>query len=185
MSADGPVLRDIHLPHAAWWPPAPGWWLLALMLALAAAAGVWWLRRRARLRPLRAALREIDHIEGAFPNGDDRARFAAACSQLLRRVARRIEPGAASLYGERWRTFLHVHAPGEAAAAPLDALLDAPFRADPALDAESLLGALRTWCLYALRRRGRRATVEWPAHPHGAEAEASALPESGATAGSP
>ena len=41
-AAQGPVLRDIHLPpDPSWWPPAPGWWMLAGLLLLLALLAAW------------------------------------------------------------------------------------------------------------------------------------------------
>lgn len=150
MNAEGPVLRDIHLPPAAWWPPAPGWWLLALFVVALAACVAWWLWQRARKGPLRAALREMDAIESAYAVNHDAMRLADACSRLLRRVARRVDPAAASRAGATWREFLHRHARDTATRRALDDLDDARFRADPSLDAPALFAALRTWCRAAL-----------------------------------
>lgn len=153
MNAQGPVLRDIHLPPAAWWPLAPGWWLLAGALVLIAAGIAWWLWHRARRRPLRAALREIDAIESAFARGGDVERLVEDASRLLRRVACRIDPAAASRSGAAWQTFLHRHVRDAATRQALEQLSDMRFRAKPALMAPALLAALRAWCRDALRGR--------------------------------
>lgn len=153
MNANGPVLRDIHLPTAAWWPLAPGWWLLAALILLVVLAGAWFAWWRARRRPLAAALREVDRLAAAFARDADMAVLVEGASRLLRRVARRIEPAVASTRGEVWRAFVHVSAGDADTRKALDALLDARYRARPALDAETLLAALRTWCRHALGMR--------------------------------
>ena len=152
MNAGGPVLRDIHLPPAAWWPPAPGWWLLAALVLLLAAAGIWLANRRVRRRPLAVALREIDRLAATFAGDGDMAALADAASRLLRRVARRIDPVAASASGTAWRTFVHANTHDAAVRKVLDDLIDARFRAHPELDAPTLCAALRVWCKNALRR---------------------------------
>lgn len=157
MNTEAPVLRDIHLPPAGWWPPAPGWWLLAGALLLVAAGIAWLLWRHARRRPLRAALREIGILESTFARDGDVAWLADAASRLLRRVARRIDPAAASQSGNAWRAFVHRHANGVGTRMILDELIDARFRAQPALDVPALMAALRAWCRVALRGRKPRA----------------------------
>lgn len=161
MNGNGPVLRDIHLPDAAWWPPAPGWWIVAALVVLASGIIAALLWRRARLRVRRAALREIDSLEAAYARDADAARLADGASRLLRRVARLVEPEAASLAGEAWRAFLHRHARTEATRAALDRLLAARYLARPGLDAPALLAALRAWCGSALRggHRGGGSTA--------------------------
>lgn len=153
MNASGPVLRDIHLPPAAWWPLAPGWWLLALGLifVLAGFALWWWVWQRGHL--LHSVMREIDAIEAAHAANGDAARLADHASRLLRRVARRVDPAAAAQGGEAWRAFLHHHAHDPATRKALDDLADARFRAHPVLDAPALMAALRAWCRNALRGR--------------------------------
>lgn len=153
MTAEGPVLRDIHLPTAGWWPPAPVWWLLAALLLFGAAGIAWLLWRHARRRPLRAALREIGILESSFARDGDVAWLADAASRLLRRIARRIDPVAASRSGEAWRAFVHRHANDAGTRKILDELIEARFRAQPALDVPALMAALRAWCREALRGR--------------------------------
>lgn len=160
MNGAGPVLRDIHLPPAAWWPPAPGWWLLTGLLLLVAAGCTWWLWRRARRRPLRAALQEIDMLESAHARDGEIAQLVETASRLLRRVARHIDPAAASWTGDAWRAFLHRHAKAASTRQALDELLDTRFRARPDLDVPVLMTALRAWCRDALR--GRATRVAWP-----------------------
>ncbi|HJP97254.1 MAG TPA: DUF4381 domain-containing protein [Rhodanobacteraceae bacterium] len=151
MNAGGPELRDIQLPPAAWWPPAPGWWIAAALVVLASCAIAWLLWRRARQRPCRAALREIDSLEAAYARDGDAARLADGASRLLRRVACLIEPDAASLAGDAWCLFLHRHARNAATQAALDRLVAARYVARPTLDARPLFAALRAWCRDALR----------------------------------
>ena len=95
-------LRDVHLPPSpAWWPPAPGWWIvfagLALLLGLVTAFAL--RRHRARTRWQQTFDREF----AAAP--DDPGRLAAL-SSLLRRAARRVQPGADRLQGEAWLRLL-------------------------------------------------------------------------------
>jgi hypothetical protein len=159
MNAGGPVLRDIHLPAAAWWPLAPGWWLL-LVLAVSLAAGLaWWRVHRARRRPCAAALREVDALAAAFAIDGNVESLADAASRLLRRIARRIDPVAACRSGAAWRRFVHAHARGVAVREALDALIDARFRPQPMLDAPALLAALRAWCRCAMKDGHVRETA--------------------------
>lgn len=151
MSASGPVLRDIHLPPAPWWPPAPGWWWLAAALTVLGVGLVWWARWRIRRRPVRTAEREIDRLAAAFDRDHDRAALAAGASRLLRRVALRIEPGTASACGAAWQEFVQRQARTADVAQALGALADQPFRAHPEVDPPVLLRALRAWCKRALR----------------------------------
>lgn len=157
MNDSGPVLRDIHLPPAGWWPPAPGWWLLLLAVIAFAVGVAWWWRRRARRRPLQSILREIDAIEAAHADRHDDACAAEDASRLLRRMARRIDPAAATQDGAAWRAFVHRYARDAATRQALDALMDVRFRALPVLDVPAVAAALRVWCRTAWRApRGRR-----------------------------
>lgn len=148
---NGPVLRDIHLPPAHWWPLAPGWWLLASLLLLAVVGAGWWLRCRARNRSLRAALREIDALGDLHAREGDAARLADGASRLMRRVAVRVAPDVAAQTGSAWRAFVEGHAPDDATRRALDELASECFRAQPVLDVPGLLAALRAWCRDALR----------------------------------
>ncbi|TAN06442.1 MAG: DUF4381 domain-containing protein [Rhodanobacteraceae bacterium] len=150
---NGPALRDIHIPAAAWWPLAPGWWLLLGVLALACAGVVLWRAGRAQRGPLRAALREIDALEARHARDGDDACVVDGASRLMRRVARRIEPVAASRSGDAWRAFVHRYARDEGARGALDRLAEIRFHAQPSVDAEVLITALRAWCSDALRGR--------------------------------
>jgi hypothetical protein len=176
VSVDGPVLRDIHLPPAAWWPPAPGWWIVAALVVLTSCATGWLLWRRVRQRARRAALREVDALAAAYGNDGDTARLADGASRLLRRAARVIEPGAASLSGEAWRAFLHRHARDPETRAALDRLVVARYLARPALDGSALVTALRAWCRHALPGRRHRAR-----HPSGARSRADNTPDASGT----
>lgn len=177
MNADGPVLRDIHLPPAAWWPPAPGWWLVAALVVLAICAFAWLLWRRARQRAYRAALREVDALAAAYAQDGDAARLADGASRLLRRVACVIEPGAASLSGEAWRAFLHRYARTPGTQAALDRLIVARYLAHPVLDGPALVTALRTWCRNALS--GRRHRAQEPFGARGRTGDTPEAPEDG------
>lgn len=135
---DGLVLRDIHASVApSWWPPAPGWWLLAALVLLVLAAFVAWglVRRRRRRRLLALFDAEVD---GAA----DPAARVAAISALLRRAARRHDPGADRLQGQAWLDFLDEGIePRRFDGARGALLLEGPFRRDA--DPEAV-GALRS-----------------------------------------
>lgn len=147
---NGPLLRDIHLPPASWWPPAPGWWCVAGIVVLGCLVLVLSIAWRRRRSPLRAALHQIDMLEAAHAEDNDDARLADAASRLMRRIARRIEPVAATRSGAAWRAFVHRHAREAATREALDGLIDVRYRVHPSLDAPALLAALRAWCRQAL-----------------------------------
>lgn len=144
--ADGPELRDIHVPPPpAWWPPAPGWWLLAALLLAACIACAWWLRRRMRARRARLAiLRELEHCISAA--GDDAVQLAAGLSRFLRRMSLREDPHATSLAGEAWLEYLdgRGHANGFRDGIGR-VLLDAPFRSSAGFDRAQLVALVRRW----------------------------------------
>ncbi len=102
MSASQLPLRDVHLPTApGWWPPAPGWWLVlaAVLVCLAIPLFFRWRRRRCERRW--QAL-----FDTALQQADTPSARLAAASGMLRRAAKRVEQGAASLQGEEWLLFL-------------------------------------------------------------------------------
>lgn len=156
MNAHGLVLRDIHVPHAAWWPLAPGWWLAAVAVLLLLAGIGWWWRRRASGSTLAVALHEIDVMASAYAIDCDARRVVESASRLLRRVAVRVQPAVASQGGNAWRDFVHRHARDAATRRILDQMIDARFRAQPELEVPMLLAALRSWCVDALRARSPR-----------------------------
>lgn len=147
---NGPSLRDIHLPPASWWPPAQGWWWIAGFIVLGCAALTIWIARRHRRGPLRAALRELDTLAAAHAEDGDDALLADAASRLMRRVARRVDPAAATRSGTAWREFVQRYARDAGTRAALDRLLDERYRTRPALDPSALFAALRAWCRNAL-----------------------------------
>lgn len=120
-------LRDVHLPPSPpWWPPAPGWWIVSGIgvLLVAVAAAYAWHRRRRRAHWLDAFDREI----AAAP--DDAGRLAAL-SSLLRRAARRVEPGADRLQGEAWLRLLDGRKRRDFSEGIGRVLLEGGFRRDP------------------------------------------------------
>lgn len=130
-AADPLPLQDVHLPPApSWWPPAPGWWLL-IGVALLALAVYGWRRRRARLRR-RASARFFDETVDAADSASARI---AMMSELLRRAARRCEPGAERLTGAAWLAFLDAGQRIPAFSAGVGrALLEGGFRRDAGED---------------------------------------------------
>lgn len=95
-------LRDVQLPPSpSWWPPAPGWWLvLAAIVVVVAAIRIWqWRRRRARQRWL-------DLFDAQVAQAGSPVLEVAAIAELLRRAARRYQPGAERLQGSEWLAFL-------------------------------------------------------------------------------
>jgi hypothetical protein len=145
--ADGPVLRDIHLPPApGWWPPAPGWWLLAGICILCLFLTIIALRRLAKgRRQRRAVLRELECcIDRAR---DDPIALAAALSNFLRRLALREAPAAAAYDGERWLEYLDRHSDSrdEFRHGIGRVLIEAPFRTTMNYDTPALIALVRRW----------------------------------------
>ena len=101
MSPANLPLRDVHLPpEPSWWPPAPGWWWLAAVVLLV--LGLWasWLAWRRLRRRRWLAWFDADTGAGGHPQR------LAAMSALLRRAARRAQPGSEHGQGEHWLRFL-------------------------------------------------------------------------------
>ena len=121
------VLRDVHQPPPpSWWPPAPGWWAVAaVVVAVLAIAWAWRARRRRRQRRIAA------WFDAAVDDAPSPALQVEAMSELLRRAARRRDPGADRLDGDAWLSLLD----GEDARRPFSQesgrlLLEGGYRAD-------------------------------------------------------
>ncbi len=149
MNPDLP-LRDIHLPEAVgWWPPAPGWWLLVvivLVLILLLIRGL--QRRRQRLSLQRSAMCELQDIEAVYASNRNAQSLIQSLSVLLRRVAISVDArdAVAGLTGRRWLDYLDSMVEN-----PLfnnttgEQMINAPYQADPDIDADALLAASRQW----------------------------------------
>lgn len=147
-----PVLRDIHVPDASWWPPAPGWWIVLGLLLLALAWLAWYLPRWRRARSLRRAVdAELRQLESRYQADGDAAHLAAGLSQLLRRVARRCGRQV-HLGGSRWRQELQRLAPDALDEGAMIALQQALYQPRAKVDGPRLVAACRTWLYRALER---------------------------------
>ncbi|HNV07406.1 MAG TPA: DUF4381 domain-containing protein [Dokdonella sp.] len=153
MNADGPQLRDIHLPpDPSWWPPAPGWWALALIgVVLVLWAGRWFLRSVRRRRWHRRVLAEFDQAVAAHAAADNGAELAARVSAVLRRAGRLLDTRSAALQGEAWLRFLDDRMRGSEFCSGVGrVLLDAPYRSRADIDAPALIALSRRWLQHAL-----------------------------------
>jgi len=151
--ANGPTLRDIHLPPSpSWWPLAPGWWLLAVLALLALALSIWWWRhKRRRVADEKRVLAEVDEALALWR--EQPQALASGLHQLLRRGAMRIDAGAAQRRGEAWRQTLAMLPVDDQTLQQLHALESAMFRPGASLDAEAAAGATRRWLQLAWRKR--------------------------------
>lgn len=161
-AAQGPVLRDIHVPPTpAWWPPAPGWWLLAAVALVAMAAACWlWRKRRHRRELERRVLSEVDALAAQWR--DRPQQLAAGLHQLLRRAASRIDGRSATCRGDAWRQLLASVKTDDATVAALMSLDMAMYRPHAAFDADEAVAATRRWLQAAWRQRkpaSRRASI--------------------------
>jgi len=157
------ALRDIHMPEAvSWWPPAPGWWLLLALLLLCVAVLIRWLKKRrhrqaqpaqfSRRDIVKAALAELDRLDGLAAAGADSSGLAMDLSALLRRTAIALHAGddarIAGLSGDDWLHWLDAqwdeHGFSEGCGRTL---LDAPYRRHGQVDMASLLQLVRRWTL--------------------------------------
>lgn len=156
--ADGPDLRDIHLPAApGWWPPAPGWWIVAAIVLAAVVylcLKVYVYTKRRRLQ--RAIMNELDRC---VANGhNDPALLATCLSQFLRRLALRTAPQAAAYGGEQWMTYLDEESGTDQFSRGVGrVLLDAPYDPHPAYDSFALIALVRRCARSALDRKVRHA----------------------------
>ena len=131
------VLRDVHQPPPpSWWPPAPGWWAVAaVVVAVLAITWAWRARRRRRQRRIAA------WFDTAVDDAPSPALQVEAMSELLRRAARRRDPGADRFDRDAWLSLLD----GDDARQPFSQgpgrlLLDGGYRADTS---QSEVDALR------------------------------------------
>lgn len=157
MTADGPELRDIHLPaDPSWWPPAPGWWVLAAICVSLLVCTFLWLRARNRRRQWRRQIMaEFNQIATNEDFRLDPPRLIAELSQLLRRSGRLIDATAPSLRGSAWLAFLDAQLGGEEfSQGPGRILLDGPYQRKADVDADALLALVRRWMTRAFENRG-------------------------------
>lgn len=120
-------LRDVHSGIApSWWPPAPGWYMVAAVFILIVAGTAWWRWRRRRHH---TALLQL--FDAALDRAETPSQQVAAMSELLRRAARRLNPGADRLEGDAWLQFLDDSETGEPFSSGAGKLLlEGGFRAD-------------------------------------------------------
>jgi hypothetical protein len=152
-AAQGPVLRDIHLPpDPSWWPPAPGWWVLAALVVTAVSISAWiWRRHRKQGRQRERVLAELDALEQQYANDGNHSTLASGMHQLLRRVARRHDALAAQQRGQAWRATLS-RVPVDATTLDLlMALEQVIYRAPSSFDQAAASKAVRQWLRLALQ----------------------------------
>lgn len=158
--------HDILLPDAiGFWPPAPGWIVLALlMMMLLMISAFYGFRTYRRRAPLRAALRDIKAL--AQMELDQRS-YAAAVSQLLRRVAIHCHgrENVAALQEQNWLNFLEQHADTTTRSAHLFTQGEACVLANiyapttPDYDQDKLNACAQRWMKEQFRRRKKDKAI--------------------------
>lgn len=168
--ANGPVLRDIHLPPApSWWPPAPGWWLVLGLLLLCTGLGLWfWRRQRQRRAVERALLAAVDALVTQYRQQPQR--LAAELHALLRRAAMRFDHSTSRLGGEAWKAMLSSVTVDVPTVNALASLETAMYQPNAEFDVDAASAAVRRWLWAAWRHQGK-TTLDVRA--------AALLPESG------
>ena len=122
-----PELRDIHLPDGvSAFPLAYGWWVIGLSIigAIVLIKVILYLRRKSKKR---YALKLINTIAEANP-----VLAAKQASEILRRICVLKYPKAATLYGQDWLDFLHLHCRQKLNEAEAGLLLNAPYMSENA-----------------------------------------------------
>lgn len=117
-----PELRDIHLPDGvSVFPLAYGWWVIVLSIigAIVLIKIILYLRRKSKKR---YALKLINTIAEGNP-----VMAAKQSSEILRRICVLKYPKAATLYGQDWLDFLHLHCRKKLNEAEAGLLLNAPY----------------------------------------------------------
>jgi hypothetical protein len=157
--ANGPALRDIHMPPApAWWPPAPGWWIVTVLALLGIGAGLWLWRSHRRQRASEQAL--VAAVDALVAQHRQRPQqLAAELHALLRRAALRVGDANARQGGEAWRGTL---ASVTQDAPTLDALMmleAAMYKPKADFDIDATAAAVRRWLVAVLRQRHRKTPM--------------------------
>jgi len=160
MPDNAPELRDIHVPHVSmWWPLAPAWWvLLALFVALVVALVVFLRRRAAWRRHVDASLSGLRDAVARYATDGDAPAFAAAASDLVRRVARSRDAGSVTKSGHAWHDALAAMAPKQDVTA-LVALDAAKYRRNVDIDVTATARDVEAWVRAAMRHEGSRHVV--------------------------
>lgn len=168
MPDNGPELRDIHVPRVSmWWPLAPGWWVVLALLAVTVVALAIFLRRRAAWRRhVQASLADLRDAQARHALDGDTPAFAAAASELVRRVARTRDARSVTMSGKAWHEALATMAPNHDVAA-LVALDAAKYRRNVDIDVAATARDIEAWVRAAMRRpsafrarhKGRRHVV--------------------------
>ena len=169
-AAQGPVLRDIHLPpDPSWWPPAPGWWVLAAFFIIGGLiCAAIWRRHRQQVWQRERVLAELDEMERRYASDGDRSTLASGMHQLLRRVARQHDALAAQQRGPAWRKTLS-RVPVDALTLDrLMALEKVMYRAPSSFDHAAASTAVRQWLRLALQpakwKRAAKTQISKGAH---------------------
>ncbi len=138
-----PELRDIHLPEGvSIFPLAYGWWvvLLGIIGVFLLIKAILYMRRKSKKR---YALKLIEAVSENNP-----VLAAKQSSEILRRICVLKYPKAATLYGQAWLDFLHLHCRQKLNEAEAGLLLNAPYMS---LDAKGYgaqeIKAIKQFCI--------------------------------------
>lgn len=139
-----PELRDIHLPEGvSMFPLAYGWWvvLLGIIGVFLLIKAILYMRRKSKKRYARKLIETIS--ESSNP-----VLAAKQLSEILRRICVLKYPTAATLYGQEWLNFLHLHCRQQLNEAEAGLLLNAPYMS---LDAKGYgaqeIKAIKQFCI--------------------------------------
>ena len=128
------------------WPPAPGWWLLAALVLVMISVGLFlWWRHYQRQAYRRAGLKRLQVLRAEYESTGDTAAYVQAVNGLLKAIALNGFPRreVAAVNGDQWLAFLRETMD---AAWDLPAeLADAPYRAEPGIDMQSIHRAAAHW----------------------------------------
>ena len=104
-------LRDIKLPaEPGFWPLAPGWWLLLLVsLIMLIWLGILWYRYTQKKKRWQQIEQQLDAIEFAFTENNNKQKLLTEISLFLRRFVKfqLKQNHASALTGTHWVDYLN------------------------------------------------------------------------------